>query len=124
MEFADSPMHGIAFCTGTFAEAGAASMMRALRRFARAGRIHYLHLRSVAGELPRFAEAFIDEGSVDSVAVLRELLDAGFDGFVIDDHVPHLVDDTVWGHRGRAHATGHIVGILRALRSQPTGGIA
>ena len=124
MEFADSPMHGIAFCTGTFAEAGAAPMMRALRRFARVGRIHYLHLRSVSGELPRFAEAFIDEGSVDSVAVLRELLDAGFDGFVIDDHVPHLVDDTVWGHRGRAHATGHIAGILRALRSQPTGGIA
>lgn len=124
MEFADSPMHGIAFCTGTFAEAGAAPMMRALRRFARAGRIHYLHLRSVAGALPRFAEAFIDEGSVDSVAVLRELLDAGFDGFVIDDHVPHLVDDTVWGHRGRAHATGHIAGILRALRSQPMGGTA
>jgi mannonate dehydratase len=115
MAFADSPNHGIAFCTGTFAEAGAVPMMRALRRFARAGRIHYVHLRSVAGELPRFAEAFIDEGTVNPVAVLRELLDAGFDGFVIDDHVPHLVDDTVWGHRGRAHATGYIAGILRAL---------
>ncbi len=115
MAFADSPHHGIAFCTGTFAEAGAAPMMRALRRFARAGRIHYVHLRSVAGELPRFSEAFIDEGTVNPVAVLRELLDAGFDGFVIDDHVPHLVDDTVWGHRGRAHATGYIAGILRAL---------
>lgn len=124
MGFADSPMHGIAFCTGTFAEIGADPMMRALRRFARAGRIHYLHLRSVHGALPRFAEAFIDEGQVDSVAVLRELLDAGFDGFVIDDHVPHLTDDTVWGHRGRAHATGHIAGILRALRSNPTGGHA
>lgn len=115
MAFADSPHHGIAFCTGTFAEAGAAPMMRALRRFARAGRIHYVHLRSVTGELPRFAEAFIDEGTVNPVAVLRELLDAGFDGFVIDDHVPHVVDDTVWGHRGRAHATGYIAGILRAL---------
>jgi mannonate dehydratase len=110
-------MHGIAFCTGTFAESGAETMMRALRRFARAGRIHYVHLRSVAGELPRFAEAFVDEGTVDPVAVLRVLLDAGFDGFVIDDHVPHLVDDTVWGHRGRAHATGYIAGILRALRA-------
>ncbi len=115
MAFADSPHHGIAFCTGTFASAGAAPMMRALRRFARAGRIHYVHLRSVAGELPRFAEAFLDEGTVNPVAVLRVLLDAGFTGFVIDDHVPHLVDDTVWGHRGRAHATGYIAGILRAL---------
>jgi mannonate dehydratase len=118
MSFADSPMHGIAFCTGTFASAaGAAPMMRALRRFARQGRIHYVHLRSVDGCLPRFAEAFLDEGDVDPVAVLRELLEAGFDGFVIDDHVPHLVDDTLWGHRGRAHATGYIAGILRALRA-------
>ncbi len=118
MAFADSPMHGIAFCTGTFAEAGAAPMMRALRRFARAERIHYVHLRSIAGELPCFGEAFIDEGSVDPVAVLRELLEAGFDGFVIDDHVPHVTGDTVWGHRSRAYATGYIAGILRALRSQ------
>ena len=119
MAFADSPNHGIAFCTGTFAETGAEGMMRALRRFARDQRIHYLHLRSVAGELPRFAEAFIDEGTVDPVAVLRVLMDTGFDGFIIDDHVPHLVDDTVWGHRGRAHATGYIAGIIRALRAPP-----
>ncbi len=120
MSFADSPMHGIAFCTGTFAEAGAEAMMRALRRFGRAGRIHYLHLRSVSGELPRFTEAFLDEGTVNPVTVLRELLESGFDGFVIDDHVPHIVDDTVWGHRSRAYATGYIAGILRALKE--TGG--
>jgi mannonate dehydratase len=118
MAFADSPHHGICFCTGTFAEAGADAMMAALRRFARAGRIHYVHLRSIAGALPRFEEAFIDEGTVDPVAVLRELLEAGFDGFVMDDHVPHVVDDTVWGHRSRAHATGTIAGILRALRAE------
>lgn len=115
MHYADSPNHGIAFCTGTFAEAGAAAMMAALARFARAGRIHYVHLRSVTGVLPRFAESFIDEGSVDAVAVLRTLRDAGFDGFVIDDHVPHVVGDTVWGHRSRAYAAGFIAGILRAL---------
>ena len=89
--------------------------MSALARFARERRIHYVHLRSVAGALPRFAEAFIDEGTVDPVAVLRTLHEAGFDGFVIDDHVPHVVADTVWGHRGRAHATGYIAGILRAI---------
>jgi mannonate dehydratase len=115
MSFADSPSHGIAFCTGTFAEAGAAPMMAALARFAKAGRIHYVHLRSITGALPRFAEAFIDEGTVDPVAVLRVLRDAGFDGFIIDDHVPHVEGDTVWGHRSRAYATGHIAGILRAL---------
>jgi len=118
MAFADSPNHGIAFCTGTFAQVGAEPMMSALARFAKAGRVHYVHLRSVAGALPRFAESFIDEGAVDPVAVLRLLRDAGFEGFVIDDHVPHLADDTVWGHRSRAYATGYIAGILRALGAE------
>lgn len=116
--FADSPNHGLAFCTGALAQGDPAAMMRALRRFARAGRIHYLHLRSVHGALPRFEEAFIDEGTVDAVAVLRVLLDTGFAGFVIDDHVPHVVDDTVWGHRSRAYATGYIAGVVRALTPQ------
>ena len=35
----------------------------------------------------------------------RALHEVGFGGFIIDDHVPQLVDDTSWGHRGRAHAT-------------------
>jgi mannonate dehydratase len=115
LAFADSPNHGLAFCTGTMAERGAREMMSALARFARKGRIHYVHLRSVAGALPRFTEAFIDEGTVDPVAVLRTLADAGFDGFVIDDHVPQVEGDTVWGHRSRAYATGYIAGIIRAL---------
>jgi mannonate dehydratase len=115
MAFADSPNHGLAFCTGSFAEAGAEGMHAALENFARAKRIHYVHLRSVTGRLPRFAEAFIDEGTVDAVRVLRTLAEHGFDGFVIDDHVPHLVGDTVWGHRARAHATGFIAGAMRAL---------
>ncbi|WP_291297793.1 mannonate dehydratase [Elioraea sp.] len=118
LAFADSPHHGLAFCTGTMAERGADTMMAALARFARMGRIHYVHLRSVSGALPRFAEAFIDEGTVDPVAVLRTLRDAGFDGFVIDDHVPHVEGDTVWGHRSRAYATGYIAGIIRALGNE------
>jgi mannonate dehydratase len=116
MRFADSLAHGIAFCTGTFAEAGAEAMHAALVKFLAARRVHYVHLRSVTGALPRFAEAFHDEGTVDAWRVIRTLHEYGFDGFVIDDHVPHLEGDTVWGHRSRAFATGYLAGLLRAAR--------
>ncbi len=119
LSHADSPRHALAFCTGTMAEAGADTMHAALTRFARAGRLSYVHLRSVTGALPCFAESFHDEGTVDAVRVLRTLRDAGFDGFVIDDHVPHVVGDTVWGHRSRAYATGYIAGIIRTLEATP-----
>ena len=115
LSHADSRHHALAYCTGTMAEGDPEAMQRGLERFARAGRISYVHLRSVTGTLPRFAESFHDEGIVDAVRVLRTLRDAGFDGFVIDDHVPHIEGDTVWGHRSRAFATGYIAGIIRTL---------
>ena len=119
MAHADSAHHGIAFCIGTFAEISAGAMFAALERFGRAGRIHYVHFRNVSGALPRFAESFIDEGEVDVVRAMRTLRDVGFDGFVIDDHVPHLPGDTVWGHRSRAYATGYIAGLARLLDAVP-----
>jgi len=49
------------------------------------------------------------------VAAMRALKEVGFSGFLIDDHVPQLIDDTGWGHRGRAHATGYIMGLVAAV---------
>ena len=40
----------------------------------------------------------------DPAAVMLQLHRTGFDGFLLDDHVPKMDDDTEWNHRGRAHA--------------------
>lgn len=116
MEMGDSPNHGLDFCMGTWTEAGVDVMMESLRTFGRQGKIFYVHFRNVVGELPSFREGFIDEGEADLVAVLRELQNVGFNGFLIDDHVPAMVNDTEWGHRSRAYATGYIRGIIRAVQ--------
>ena len=39
----------------------------------------------------------------------------GFDGFLLDDHVPIMDGDTRWGHRARAHAIGYMQGLLNML---------
>jgi mannonate dehydratase len=93
-------------------------MFEAMRHFGSLGKIFYVHFRNVKGSIPRFQETFIDEGDVDVVAALRTLMEVGFEGFIIDDHVPQMVNDTGWGHRGRAFATGYIRGLLRALEAQ------
>jgi hypothetical protein len=41
-----------------------------------------------------FQESFRGEGNVDVVAAPRALHEVGFDGFILDDHVPHLIEDT------------------------------
>ena len=83
-----------------------------------------MHFRDVQGTVPAFTECFLGEGNLDPGRVVRRLHDAGFDGFLIDDHVPAMVGDLdTWGDtspeaycsRGRAHAIGYLQGVLNGL---------
>ncbi len=114
MEQFDSPRHGLDFCLGCWSEMGP-DPLAAIRHFGGQGKIVYVHFRDVQGVVPVFQECFLGEGNVDVVAAMRALHEVGFGGFIIDDHVPQLVDDTSWGHRGRAHATGYIQALVAAV---------
>ena len=70
----------------------------------------------VQGSVPVFNECFLGEGNVNIASAMRTLHAGGFNGFLIDDHVPHMIDDTPWGHRGRAFATGQMMGLLAAIQ--------
>ena len=114
MEIAPSPNSGLDFCMGCWSEMGP-NVIDAIRYFGERGKIFYVHFRDVQGTVPVFQECFLGEGNVDVVAAIRALKEVNFTGFIIDDHVPHMVDDTAWGHRGRAHATGYIQALLEAV---------
>lgn len=84
----------------------------AIEHFAKRERIAYVRFRFVQGEVPSFNECFIDEGSVDPFDVIATLRDADFTEFLITDHVPKVIDDTPWGHRGRAYAIGYMKALV------------
>jgi mannonate dehydratase len=50
---------------------------------------------------------------------MLKLKQVGFKGFMIDDHVPKMANDSSWNHRGRAYATGYMLGLLQAANSVP-----
>jgi mannonate dehydratase len=77
------------------------------------GRIFYVHFRDVQGVVPDFTECFIGEGNFNPAEAMSLLKANGFTGFLLDDHVPHMDDDTEWNHRGRAHAIGYMQGLLK-----------
>jgi mannonate dehydratase len=114
-DIAPSPNHGIDFCMGCFSEMGP-DVLEAIRYFGQRGKIFYVHLRDVQGCVPAFQECFLGEGNFDVVDVVRTLKEVGFTGFIIDDHVPHMIDDSDWNHRGHAHATGYILGLVEAVQ--------
>jgi mannonate dehydratase len=114
MEMVASPNSGLDFCMGCFSEMGP-DVIGAIRHFGSQGKIFYVHFRDVQGCVPRFQECFLGEGNVDIVEAIRTLKEVGFTGFLLDDHVPHMTNDSSWGHRARAHAIGYISGMLEAV---------
>jgi mannonate dehydratase len=122
---ADSPAWGLNFCMGTVSEMGGERAIDAvIDALGPVGGIAYVHFRDVIGTVPSFREGFLGEGNFNPARVLRRLEASGFDGFLIDDHVPAMIGDgDTWGDtssqaycsRGRAHAIGYIQGILNAL---------
>lgn len=113
IEICPSPNLGILFCVGSWASMGPRTL-EALLSFAREQKIVYVHLRNVRGSVPTFRESFPDEGDVDVSAVVFALRESGFDGFIIDDHVPFLEGDSGWAFRSRAYCTGYVAGLVAA----------
>jgi mannonate dehydratase len=113
LETHPSPMHGLDFCHGCWSEMrGGAGVLEAIEFFNT--RIFYVHLRDVQGTADCFKECFIDEGNSNVVEVIKKMRSVGVNGFILDDHVPHLVHDAGYGYRGRAYALGYIRGLLAA----------
>jgi mannonate dehydratase len=120
MEVVPSESLALDFCMGCWSEMrGGAGVLEALEYFGGRKKIAYVHFRDVQGSADRFQECFLGEGNVDVVKAMLTLKRVGFDGFFIDDHVPHMVEDTQWGHRGRALATGYIQGLVAAISAAP-----
>ena len=112
MDAFDSPNHGLDFCMGCWSEMGPDGVIPAIRHFGGRERLVYIHMRDVQGQVPCFNECFIDEGNLNVFEVVQALKEVNFTGFIIDDHVPHMIDDTPWGHRGRAYAIGYIRALI------------
>lgn len=120
-----SPAWGLTLCLGTISEMdGERGVNRVIDYFGPRGKIFYVHFRDVRGTVPAFEECFLGEGNYNPAAVLRRLESVGFDGFLIDDHVPAMIGDLdTWADtssgaycsRGRAHELGYIQGLLEAL---------
>ena len=110
----DSPMHGLDFCVGSWSEMGP-GVIDAVRYFGEQDRIFYVHFRDVQGYVPKFAESFVNEGNCDMFEVMKTLKESGFNGWMITDHVPNMINDTPQGHRARAFTIGYMAACLERL---------
>ena len=118
MDTFDSPMHGLDFCHGCWSEMRAgAGVVDAIRHFGERNKIFYVHFRDVQGPVDDFTECYLGDGNCDPVETIRTLKQVGFHGFLIPDHVPGMIGDTDWHHRGRAWTVGYIKALISAVEA-------
>ena len=115
IEIYPSDSNGIEFCKGTFSEMKD-DIYEMIDYFVSRKKILYVHFRNVSSQVPNFYEEFVNTGYVDMYKAMKIYHKHNFDGFFIDDHVPHTHGDTPWGHRGRAFANGYIQAMIEAVQ--------
>ena len=115
IEIYPSDSNAIEFCQGTFSEMKD-DIYEMIDYFVSRKKILYVHFRNVSDKVPNFYEEFVNTGYVDMYKAMKIYHKHNFDGFFIDDHVPHTHGDTPWGHRGRAFANGYIQAMIEAVQ--------
>ncbi len=119
LSIVDSPANGLTFCTGSLGASPENDLPYLAGKYAK--RIHFLHLRNVKYDGNRnFHEVGhpTDCGSLDMYAIVRSLVDNGFDGYVRPDH-----GRMIWGETGRygyglydrALGATYIVGLFEGI---------
>ncbi len=89
----------------------------AVETYSRQGKLAYVHLRNVRGQVPFYKETFIDEGDVDILRVLRILKRNNFNGVIIPDHAPQMSCAAPW-HAGMAYALGYLRAALQTIENE------
>jgi mannonate dehydratase len=116
-----SPSNQLECCVGTLAEMTEGGVYDAVDNYSRQGRIAYVHLRNVRGKVPFYKEAFVDDGDLDVLRVMRILKKNQFGGIVIPDHAPQMSCDAPW-HAGMAFAMGYLSACLKVVSEESAAG--
>ncbi len=93
IEIANSPNIGMCLCVGCWLEGGplmGKDVVETIKYFGGKKKLFKVHFRNVAAPLPHFNETLLDDGYYDMTKVMKALVDVGFEGIAIPDHIPSL----------------------------------
>ncbi len=118
---AGSPAWGLTFCVGTWSEGGTKmgkNVFEMIEDFGGRSKIFEVHFRNVSGPLPRFVEAFPDDGYLDMYQVMKALRQVKFNGAAEPDHVPKLAGDSGILRAGTAYCLVYMRALLKRANEE------
>ncbi len=115
---AESEWLGMEFCCGCWLEGGDAfgQILEDLRYFVRQKKVYIVHFRNISAPLPHFVETFLDDGYMDMKKIIQVLAEENYDGTIIYDHTPSMVEAAGPGAVA-AYAIGYMKGLIDSAES-------
>jgi mannonate dehydratase len=118
-----SPYSGILLCTGTcgqmFGPDGKGEdIVQAIYELGSRGHIYQVHFRNVSSNLPDFHETFPDNGYLNMYKIMKALGQVNFNGMVVPDHVPQVINSEAGANAGEAYIFGYIRALIQAVDTE------
>ncbi len=117
-----STHNGLTLCTGSFGAGRNNDLVRMAAKYSMQGRVHFVHLRNVlwTDDKDSFCEVghLSKDGSLNMAAIVKALVDNGFNGYVRPDHGRNIWDEggkPGYGLYDRALGAAYINGLFEAL---------
>lgn len=113
--------NGLTLCTGSFGASPKNDLVKMAAKYAKAGRVHFVHLRNVlrTDDNGSFCEVghCSKGGSIDMSGVVKALVENGFNGYVRPDHGRNIFGENGkpgYGLYDRALGAAYINGLFEA----------
>jgi mannonate dehydratase len=114
IDLSPSRANQLEYCLGSLAEMTGGDLYDFTDRYSQQDRIAYVHFRNVRGKVPSYKEAFVDDGDIDMLRIVRILHRNGFKGVLIPDHAPQMACAAPW-HAGMAFALGYMRAAMQGV---------
>lgn len=123
-EAVPSKNNGLTLCTGSFGAGRNNDLVHMAEKYAKEGRVHFLHLRNVlwTDDHDSFTEVghFTKAGSLNMAKIVEALVKNGFDGYVRPDHGRNIWGEDAkpgYGLYDRALGCTYINGLFEATEN-------
>lgn len=120
IEIANSPNIGMGLCVGCWLEGGprmGRNVLETIEYFGGLKKLFVIHFRNVSAPLPHFHETFLNEGYMDMYKVMRALRKVNFEGVLVGDHFPQMVE-SAGPLAGQIYTIGYIQALIERANEE------
>ena len=124
LKLVDDSHNGLTLCLGSLGCSKNNDMVKLSAKYAAMGRVHFAHCRNVLlMDDGSFEESghLSNKGSLDMYAIIKALVDNGFDGYVRPDHGRQIWDEEAkpgYGLYDRALGATYLNGLFEAAEKE------